>query len=109
MPTGRGIRVVLLVEDEALERFIRHALLIFGFCLIIPKWNIESWLVYLCGDDVDESRDDYKNHRRVKDVDYAQVAGQFVERYRNWKAGNNTETALSSMIAAFEEMRQFGL
>ena len=30
MPTKRGVRVVLLVEDEALERFVRRVLLAFG-------------------------------------------------------------------------------
>ena len=31
MPTRRGIRVVLLVEDEALECFVRRVLLAFSF------------------------------------------------------------------------------
>jgi hypothetical protein len=31
MPIGRGIRVLLLVEDEALERFVRRTLLALGF------------------------------------------------------------------------------
>ena len=31
MSTKRGVRVVLLVEDEALERFVRRVLLAFGF------------------------------------------------------------------------------
>ena len=31
MPTKRGVRVVLLVEDEALECFVRRVLLAFGF------------------------------------------------------------------------------
>ncbi|MGO9470159.1 MAG: hypothetical protein ACLQIB_22410 [Isosphaeraceae bacterium] len=189
MASKRGVRVVLLVEDEALERFIRRAFYAFGFqtrsvrverspkgrgsakdwvtrsyteevgdhrgkaryqeniavvvgidadektvekqarkldtalegaglqkrqadekfCLIIPKWNIETWLVYLSGEALDEDRSDYKNHQSVKKVDYVKVAEEFVRRYRNWKQGNTTETSLPSMIAAFEEMRRLDL
>ena len=78
-------------------------------CLIIPKWNIETWLVHLNGVEVDEDLDDYKNHRSVKDVDYVTIADEFVGRYRNWKQGNPAETTPPSMITAFEEMKRFGL
>jgi hypothetical protein len=189
MPTKLGIRALLLVEDEALERFIRRVLLSLGFqtrdirvkrCpkgqgsakdwvrrnypqearshrsrasyqenialivgtdadelevvervrtlddalvdagleirqpdekifLVVPKWNIETWLVHLNGDEVDESRDDYKNDRRIRNVAYAKTAVAFVERYRKWKQGNVVETTPPSMIMTFEEMKRFGL
>jgi hypothetical protein len=189
MPNKRGIRVVLLVEDEVLECFVRRVLLALGFqprdirveraptgrgsakdwvtknypnevrvhrrkasyqdnigivvgteadektvqercrmldsaletagleirqpgekfCLIVPKWNIETWLVNLGGENIDEDRNDYKNHSSSRNVDYPVVANGFVERYRNWKQGNFDETTPSSMIATFEEMKRFGL
>jgi len=79
------------------------------FCLVIPKWNIETWLVYLTGFDVQEDLDDYKNHRSLKNVDYATIADEFVLRYRSWKQGKPVETTPRSMISAFEEMQRFGL
>ena len=188
MPTKRGVRVVLLVEDEALERFVRCVLLAFGFrtrdirverspkgqgsgkdwvtrnypaevrvhrskagyqqnialvvgvdadeqtvvervrkldlalegaglgkrepveklCLMIPRWHIETWLLYLSGFEVDEETT-YKNDPRIKNVDYAPVADEFVRRYRNWKQGNLIETTLLAMITAFEEMKRLDL
>jgi hypothetical protein len=189
MPTKRGIRVVLLVEDEALECFVRRVLLDLSFqtrdirvkrspkgrgsgkdwvtknypdevrahrakasyqenigivvgidadeetvqergraldavlersglekrrseekfCLIIPKWNIESWLVYLGGEAIDEDKDDYKNHPSIRNVDYPTMADAFVERYRSWRQGSVDQTTPPSMIAAFEEIKRFGL
>jgi hypothetical protein len=189
MPNRRGIRVVLLVEDEALECFVRRVLLKLGFrrrdirverapkgkgsgkdwvtknypdevrayrgkasyqgnigivvgidadeqtvqeraqalaaalqnaglekrqdeekfCLFIPKWNIETWLVYLGGDAVVEDQNIYKNHPNIKDVDYSAAADRFVERYRNSKQGTIEGTTPPSMYTTFEEMKRFGL
>ncbi len=78
-------------------------------CLIIPKWNIETWLVHLSGSEVDENSDDYKNERSIKNVDYGTLAEKFIERYRSWKQGNAAETTPPSMIHAFEELKRFGL
>jgi hypothetical protein len=187
VPTGRGVRIVLLVEDEAMECFVRRvlkglgnqtrivrverspqgkgsaktwvtknyikevrahrskvrhqaniglvvgtdadnltarerreeldaALAVAGFprrqseekiCLIIPKWNIETWLVHLDGFEVDENSDDYKNHRSIKNIDYGMLAEKFIERYRSWKQGIVAETMPPSMILAFEELKRF--
>ncbi|VTS08086.1 hypothetical protein [Tuwongella immobilis] len=35
--------------------------------LCIPTWNIESWIAYLHGEDVDESRGDYPRLERARD------------------------------------------
>jgi hypothetical protein len=189
MPTRQSIRVVLLIEDEALECFVRRVLLAFGFrtrdirvkrapkgkgsgkdwvtknypdevkayrskasyqgnigivvgidadeqtvqeraqalaaalqsaglekrqdeekfCVFIPKWNIETWLVYLGGEAVVEDQNIYKNHPSMKDVDYSTAAERFVERYRNWKQGTIEGTTPPSMYTTFEEMKRFGL
>lgn len=93
------------LEDAGLEK--RQAA--DKFCLIIPKWNIETWLAYLSGNGVDESRRDYKNHPSIKNIDYVKVAEEFVRRHRNWKQGDTTETTVPSMIAAFEEMKRLTL
>jgi hypothetical protein len=189
MPTKLGVRVVLLVEDEALECFGRRVLLRFGYrrrdiyakrapkgrgsgkdwvtrnypvevrthrrtssyqenieivvgidadeiaveergrkldaalenaglerrrpdekiCLFIPKWNIETWIVYLSGIAVDEARDDYKNHPNVRNVDYVRLAEAFVDSFRSWKQGTVDDTMPLSMIMTFAEMKRFGL
>ena len=75
---------------------------------MIPRWHIETWLLYLSGFEVDEETK-YKNDPRIKNVDYAPIADEFVRRYRNWKQGNLTETTLLAMIMAFEEMKRIGL
>ena len=190
MSKRRGIRFLILVEDDALERFVRQVLLVFGFqprdirikrpygtgrgsakawvtrnypeevriyrakassqeniaivigtdadnmtvknrteeldaalvssgfprrqpaekiLLIIPKWNIETWLVNLNSIYVDEDRDDYKKDPAIRNVDYAEVAKVFVARYRSLRQGNVDAVTPSSMILTFEEMKRFGL
>ena len=106
MPGKRGIRRKLdaALEDAGLKKRQPGE----KFCLIIPRWHIETWLVYLSGFETDEEQR-YKNDRRIKDVAYAAIADEFVRRYRNWKQGNTTETTLPAMIVAFEEMKRLDL
>ncbi len=162
-----GVRVQILVEDEALERFAREALLRFGFSrhelrvtpypvgqgsardwvdrqypvevrtlrakayqkvglvvgtdadeltvqqradrlartladnrmppragqerivLWIPKWNIETWLLYFAGHPVDE---DHDYSHRLNNPDYCAAAAAFVEEYRQYKRNATTQT-----------------
>jgi hypothetical protein len=35
--------------------------------IVVPTWNIETWLAYLSGKDVNESRSDYPRLRRPRD------------------------------------------
>jgi hypothetical protein len=35
--------------------------------VVVPTWNIETWLAYLSGSDVDEGKDDYPRLRRPRD------------------------------------------
>ena len=37
--------------------------------ICVPTWNIETWLAFLDGEDVDESRRDYPRLARVRDCD----------------------------------------
>jgi hypothetical protein len=105
MPIKRGVRVMLLVEDAGLVRRQPAE----KICLFIPMWNIETWLVYLHGIAVDEHRDDYRNDRTIRNVDYIRIANGFVQRYRSWMQGNVVETTPPSTITTFEEMKRFGL
>ncbi len=42
--------------------------------IFIPTWNIETWLAYLAGDQVDESRSDYPRLPRERDCQEQVVA-----------------------------------
>ena len=180
MARGRGVRVVLLVEDRALERLAREVLIQLGFhrgelrvidypagrgsakqwvenrypeevqayrrkanhqhvallvgteadqqavadrsrflaskltdaeladrndderiALWIPKWNVETWILHLSDEDVDEENN-YKT--RLGDPNYHAIAEVFVTRYREPRSGH--AAALPSLKVAFEETRR---
>jgi hypothetical protein len=181
MPRGSGVRFTILVEDRALERFVRHSLLKFGaypkeirvlpfpagrgsgkqwidreypiqvqayrrrafenitlvlgtdadeqtvqlraqrladtlrdagcdprndqerIAIWIPKWNIETWLLFLKGEDVHEGIN-YK--QQVGDVSFETVATEFVRRSRRWLLDRNAESHLPSLVSAFEETKR---
>ena len=182
MPTGRGVRFTVLVEDRALERFVReclHALgvhttgnpgcpiprraglreavdrprvsrpgperiaersfeniaLIVGtdadeqtvqqrvlrlnemlqevgheprasherLALWIPRWNIETWLLFLSGRDVHEAAN-YKGQAR--EVDPKAAAREFIRRFRRYLQDPGAETHLPSLVSAFDETKR---
>ena len=181
MPTGRGVRFTVLVEDRPLERFVReclHALgvhtreirivgypagrgsakqwidreypiqvqahrrrsseniaLVVGtdadeqtvqqrvqrlaevlqeagrearaaherIALWIPRWNIETWLLFLNGQAVDEAAN-YKGQAR--EVDIKAAAREFVRRFRRYINDFGIENHLPSLVSAFEETRR---
>lgn len=63
-----------------------------------PKWNIETWILYLSGENVDEEAN-YRN--RLGTPDYRAVARSFVERLR--RPRNQDSAALPSLKVAFKE------
>jgi hypothetical protein len=71
--------------------------------LWIPKWNIETWLLFLNGSDVDEGTN-YKN--QVRDVDFEVSAREFVRRFRQWGRDPAAVINLPSLVWAFEETRR---
>ena len=160
MAKKKGVRVVLLVEDEDLERFVRHALIKVGFSrhemhrcnypvgknakhwvtqeypkqvqayrreanhqqvallvgtdadqqtvsqrsgdleaalapsgldsraaderivFWIPRWHVETWLLFLAGQDVGE---DANCKHQVHDPDFADAGRRFVDRFRDFR------------------------
>ena len=72
----------------------------------IPKWNAETWILYLSGQDVDEDDKDCK--QRVSNPDYKQVAAAFVEQFRAIQAGESIKT-LPSLEVAYRETQRFEL
>ncbi len=181
MPTGRGVRFTVLVEDRALERFIRECLYALGvhtrevrvveysagrgsakqridreypvqvrayrrrssqnialvigtdadeqtvqervhhltealkdaglaarapeerIALWVPRWNIETWLCFLTGREVDEEAN-YKGQAR--EVDIRSAAREFVRRFRQWLHDPGTGNHLPSLVSAFEETKR---
>ncbi len=181
MPTGRGVRFTVLVEDRPLERFVRECLYALGIhtreirivgyptgrgsakqwidreypiqvhahrrrssenialvvgtdadeqsvqqriqrlaevlqeagrearaaheriTLWIPRWNIETWLLFLNGQAVDEEAN-YKGQAREMDIKAA--ARDFVRRFRRYVNDPGIENHLPSLVLAFEETRR---
>lgn len=178
---GKGVRIVIVVEDESLERFSRDALLQLGFSrnelrvtpyhagrgsakdwvdkqypievramrskayqkglrlvigtdadegtvtrranrlaatlekaglpprdrnerivLWIPKWNVETWILYFAGDVRDEDNN-YKNE--VKKPDYWATAKAFVAQYRDYRR-NDTIHTQPSLKSAYHETKR---
>jgi hypothetical protein len=69
--------------------------------MLVPKRNIETWLLFLSGKGVDEDTD-YKNQAR--DVDIKTAASAFIRRFRTWRRDTGAENNLPSLRLAFEEM-----
>jgi len=65
----------------------------------IPKWNVETWILYFAGDRRDEDHD-YRND--VKEPDYRATAEAFVRQYREYKQGGAIDTQ-PSLLPAYEE------
>ena len=68
-------------------------------CLWVPKWNIETWILYFAGEPCDEHSD---QKVRVRKPDFRATAKAFVDEYRRLRDGDNVET-LSSLELAHEE------
>lgn len=183
MARKKGVRVTLLVEDEALERFARSTLAEFGFIrravrtvpypdgknakqwvtqkypgevrayrreanhqkvalLVgtdadeqtvrqrrdaldaalqetaappreaqeriaqwIPKWHVETWILFLSHEEVDESQN-YKH--AVKKPDFDAVGKEFVRQFRE-SQGDPDATALPSLRVAFKETERLNV
>lgn len=181
MPTGRGVRFTVLVEDRALERFVRECLYILGvhtreiriveypagrgsakqwidrqypiqvqahrrrssenialivgtdadeqpvqqrvqrlaevlqearlnarapheqIAIWVPRWNIETWLLFLSGREVDESA----NHKDLaREVDIKAAAREYVRRFRRYLQDPAADNHLPSLVSAFEETKR---
>jgi hypothetical protein len=181
MPKGRGVRFTVLVEDRALERFIRECLYALGvhtreiriveypagrgsgkqwidreypvqvqayrrrsaenialivgtdaddqtvqqriqrladvlqeagrevrsprerIAIWVPRWNIETWLLFLSGREVDEAAN-YKGQAR--EVQIKAAAREFVRRYHQYIHDPGAKDHLPSLISAFDETKR---
>jgi len=70
--------------------------------VFVPTWRIETWLAYLDGDTVDESKDDYPKLPRPRDC--RQHVAALVEMCRKRRLH---EPAPSSLVAACAEYRRW--
>ncbi len=69
--------------------------------LWVPKWNVETWILYLSSEAVDEEAD-YRT--KLRNPNYHAVAEDFVSRFR--KSHNEGSAALRSLEVAFKETRR---
>lgn len=68
----------------------------------IPKWNVETWILHLTGNQVDEKKS-YKD--RLKDeVDFKGAAAEFELQFGKSKQGEAPE--LPALETAFQETRR---
>ncbi len=69
----------------------------------VPRWHIETWLLFLKGHEVDEST---HLKDRAGEVDIKAAAREFVRRFRQWDQNPGSEQLLPSILTAFEETRR---
>ena len=69
---------------------------------VIPKRNIETWIMYFGGAKVDETTD-YKN-KVGKKPDIEKAANGFVEEYRKYIKKPDNFSTLSSLVATYVEL-----
>ena len=55
----------------------------------LPKWSVETWLLYFAGEEVDE---DTRYKRKVKNPDFKNIAHAFIAQYRESQVEKTTET-----------------
>jgi hypothetical protein len=70
--------------------------------LWIPKWHVETWILFLSGTNVNEN-EHYKN--RVKYPDLDSVGKEFVRLFRECQKGSVID-ALPSLQTAFHETKR---
>jgi hypothetical protein len=110
-------QIALLVGTEADEQTVAHRFRYLAskltdagladrndderVALWVPKWNVETWILYLSGEDVDEQA----NYRtKLRNPDYHAVAEDFVSSFR--KSPSERSAALPSLEVAFKETRR---
>ncbi len=72
-------------------------------CIWVPKWHVETWILHLLGEQVDEETN-YKNRVRHLRINFSQIAAKFVAYYRTGVAV--TTPVLPSLELAIAETRR---
>lgn len=67
----------------------------------VPKWSIETWVLYLCGTDVTEARS-LKNTTNTLNFDEA--AGEYFQQYKDEHRRAND--CLPSLLLAYSETKR---
>jgi hypothetical protein len=68
-------------------------------CLWVPKWNIETWILYFAGESCDEASN---QKLRVRKPDFKTTATRFIDEYCKSRDRDDVET-LSSLELAYGE------
>ena len=72
--------------------------------LIVPNWNIETWLAYLDGETVDERRSDYPKLRRARDC--REHVGKLAEMCEREQLRQPAPSSLVRACKEFEALRR---
>ncbi|MGA2797002.1 MAG: hypothetical protein ABSE63_05465 [Thermoguttaceae bacterium] len=67
--------------------------------LWVPKWHVETWILFLSGQNVNEDQS-YKHD--VNNPDFGLVANKFADKYREFQSDSNINV-LPSLKNAFQE------
>ena len=97
-PEERAADLDKKLEEAKLEKRKGDEAIVF----VIPKRNIETWIMYFGGAKVDETTD-YKN-KVGKKPDIEKAANGFVEEYRKYIKKPDNFSTLSSLVATYVEL-----
>ena len=71
--------------------------------VLVPTWNIETWLAYLKGETVDETRKDYP--KAISSEDFQSCIEALVRMCRENKLGPPAPRSLEAACKEFERLR----
>jgi hypothetical protein len=66
---------------------------------MVPKWNVETWILHFAGDTRDE---DHNYKHEVKTAKYPEMAQAFLDEFRAFKHNQSIAT-LPSLKTAYHE------
>ena len=97
----RADRLVNSLENEGLAARQHQERIV----LWIPKWNVETWLLYFAGD----ARDEDQNYRKdVTKPDYRAAGAAFVREFRSCMTDDSIDTQ-PSLKSAYAETKRLGV
>lgn len=77
-----------------------------AICFLLPKWHIETWLAYLDGEEVDESKKrQYKRKYQADKVDH-KLIDSLAQKCRNREPLANPPDSLARACEEFEQLRR---
>jgi hypothetical protein len=98
---ANGVDARLTALDEACNRAsVSPRVNADHVAVFVPTWNIETWLAYLNGETVDETRSDYPRLTRPRDC-----RPHIDSLVKMCKGGHLREPSPASLMAACQEYR----